>query len=283
MTQPGNNQPYTLITGASAGLGKALAFECAERNRNLFLVALPGDGLGAVSQELKKHYDVHIRSIELDLTKTDSLTKLLDVIPDQGVNCLINNVGMGGTLIFEDASVAYLNKMIDLNIRTGSLLTYYFLPELHKHKEAQIVNISSLISQYPSPFKTLYPASKAFVYYFSKGLRSELRNTQIGVTVAPPGPMQTNAEISARINRQGRFAKMAVLSPDQVAKRILDGCIKNRSVVIPGVINKLYWLLMKVLPLQIGMPILYRVYWKEMKSRSKNQQTDKVDIASHGT
>ncbi|NND31470.1 MAG: SDR family NAD(P)-dependent oxidoreductase [Saprospiraceae bacterium] len=256
---------YTLITGASSGLGKALAFECASRNMNLILVALPHDGLSEVQQELLEKFSVKIRIYEIDLADTLLFHDFIDTVQYLQIDCIINNVGVGGTLKFKDALEDDINKIIDLNVRTTSLVTYHILPELIRQREAHIINIGSLLAGYPVAYKTVYPASKSFVYSFSLGLQEELKGTSVYVSVALPGPMKTNPEVSCRLmKKQGRLAKAAVLSPQDVAKIIMDESFRYRSLIIPGWVNKLYWFVMKIVPLRFGVPFLSDIYRKEL-------------------
>lgn len=260
------NSPYTLITGASSGLGRALAFECASRGMNLILVSLPEDNLDNVVCDVAKKYPVKTQCFELDLTNYVDFRYLVDALKGFNINWLINNVGKGGTVSFEDVSDHYIEEIIDLNIRNTCLLTFHLLPELLTHKRAHILNISSLLSLYPTAYKTIYPASKAFIHSFSLGLRQELRNTNTFVSVALPGPMDTNHDVHKRLQGEKYFAKIAVLSPSKVAKILIDEATLNKGLIIPGTINKFYWLLMQITPYRFGIPYLSKIYFKEKTS-----------------
>lgn len=270
MADSNETPTYTLITGASSGLGKSLAFECAARKKNLVLVALPDDGLDQVISELSDRFPIKIRKYESDLSDTDDFNDLIETLKYLNIDCLINNVGVGGTLHFSQISEEYLQRIINLNVRCTTLLTYHLLPQLCTHRKSHIINISSIISQYPVAFKTIYPASKSFIYSFSLGLREELKNSSVCVSVALPGPMITNRDVQQRImDKQGRFARSALLTPDEVAGRVLDRALEGRGLIIPGLVNKLYWYLMKIIPCRVGVPYLSGIFNKEILASSQ--------------
>lgn len=286
MTYSTETPAYTLITGASTGLGKSLAFTCAARRRNLILISLPNDGLDLVASELRDRFSVKIRKYELDLTDTADFNDLIETLRFLSIDCLINNVGVGGTLHFSRISEEYLQRMINLNVRCTTLLTYHLLPQLFVHRKSHIINISSIISQYPVAFKTIYPASKSFIYSFSLGLREELKNSPVRVSVALPGPMVTNRDVKQRImDKQGRFARSALLTPDEVAGRVMDRALEGRGLIIPGLVNKLYWYLMKIIPCKVGVPYLSGIFNREILA-SNQPDTEKgypVDFDHHYT
>jgi uncharacterized protein len=125
---------YALITGASAGLGKEFAIECAKRNMNLFLVALTGSGLEVLGNEIKDQYQVDVHTLAIDLTRQDAPEEVFRFAMQNNisVNILVNNAGVGFNGKLENQSVDLIDKMILLNIRASTQLTYLFLPELKK-------------------------------------------------------------------------------------------------------------------------------------------------------
>ena len=267
-------KPFTLITGASAGLGRALAIECAKQDRSLILVALPETGLSDLARDIRKKFRVQAIPIETDLCQDEALhDTAMSVSRQYHINCLINNVGMGCTFCFHEISEKFIQQIIDLNIRTTSVMTYYLLPNLMKNKQAHIINISSLLSQYPVAYKTVYPASKAFIYSFSLGLREELKNSPVKVSVALPGGMLTNKDVSLRMHRQNWLAQAAILGAEEVAQTILDQAFKGKKVIIPGLINKFFWGLMKVIPCRFGIPLLSDIYRKEIRNPEERADT----------
>lgn len=261
---------FALITGASAGLGKALAAECARRGRNLLLVSLPGEQLANLGRRLEAEYNVEVHCYETDLTLTDGPQDLIAWIrPRFAVDMLINNAGTGGSMPLEEASIDYIENILQLNIRALCLLTYALIPELKKHRRAYILNIASLAAFSPMPFKTVYPASKAFVYSFSRGLQAELSRTSISVTVIGPGSILTNSDAIHRTKRHGFLGRWSALTPEWTARKAIRSLLAGRPVVIPGVLNKLLYFLMRYLPPQLALSIIVRAFGREVETEKE--------------
>lgn len=247
---------YAVITGASNGLGKAFAKELAGRGINLILVALPGENLPELAMELRKE-KIEVLYFETDLTKFDNVLSFTNWVNlNYKVWMLINNAGIGGTQRYIDADRNYLNNIIQLNVMSMSLITRELLPNLMECKAAYILNVSSMAAFSPMGYKTVYPASKAFVHHFTRGLYQELKHSGVFVSVVNPGPMKTNKEVTARINKQGRFAKIGMLTPEKVAQISIRKLFKKDSMIVLGLGNGLSWLLMKLVPIWIRLPLL---------------------------
>ncbi len=248
---------YALVTGASKGLGKAFTIELAKRKINLLLVALPEDGLRELCADLEKNYQIKCHYFETDLTRKNGIDELIRWAAGRyRINILINNAGMGGSREFELAEKDYLDKMISLNIRALTLITHQLLPELKSHPRSYILNVASMASFTPMGYKTVYPASKVFVLYFSRGLCQELKGTGVIVSVVNPGPMKTNKQVIKRINKLGTFGTIGLLSPGYVASKSIDLMFKGKPVIILGWLNRLSWLAMKTVPAWIRLPYI---------------------------
>lgn len=264
-------KPATLITGASQGLGREIAIECARRGHNLVLVALPGRDLGEFCRNLSGEFAITANYYEVDLTDKAAIIAMAgDVLAKYRVNFLINNAGTGGTIQFDTTSLEYLDNIIQLNIRALSMLTRLMIPELKSHPESFILNVSSMAAFSPIPFKTVYPASKAFVYNFSRSLSRELRGTSVKVAVVHPGPILTNPDVILRIIRQGAAGKVGLLLARDIACIAIDGVRTGREVIIPGIMNKINLFLMRVVPEEIRLNMLSRVIRREIATSSLN-------------
>ncbi|MEI9944227.1 MAG: SDR family NAD(P)-dependent oxidoreductase [Chitinophagaceae bacterium] len=165
-----HNNFYTLITGASEGFGKALAIECAQREMNLILVALPGPELHPLADFIRRNYCVDVVSIEKDLCEDESCSGLFNEINalKLRVNMLINNAGIGSTVPFADGNVSMYEKQIKLNVLATTLITRLFLGMLKQNSPSHILNVGSLASFFCLPKKQVYAATKSFVYLFFK-------------------------------------------------------------------------------------------------------------------
>jgi uncharacterized protein len=256
---------FTLITGASRGIGRAFAFECASRGMHLLLVALPDDGLEETKNQIQLQHQVDIVILTLDLREVGAVRGLYDYCVSQNimVNMLINNAGVGAAGRFEHLPQQVYLDMLHLNIRAVTMLTQSFLPMLKENTPAYILNMSSMEANFPLPYKSVYTGTKNFVFAFSLALREELASSNVMVTVMCPGPVLTNADGLKRINSMGNRAKKIMLMPEEVAKIGISKLIKGQGVVVPGKINWTLFKIMKVMPTNLKMKLLeklFRVY-----------------------
>jgi len=244
------NNCYTLITGASEGLGKALAIECAGRSMNLILVALPGMELHSLTNFIKLNYPVHVICIEKDLCKDESCMELYNQVTKLNlkINMLINNAGIGSTVLFEEGSPGLYEKQIKLNVLATTMLTRLFLETLQRNSHSYILNVGSMASFFYLPKKQVYGATKSFIYFFSKSLRKELRKSNVHISVLCPGGMNTNLALTL-MNKTGNFlSRLSVMNPEDVVPIAIDGLLNGKEVIIPGKLNNFFMLLDKILP-----------------------------------
>jgi short-subunit dehydrogenase len=264
------SEAYTMITGASMGLGKEMAIECARRGRNLILVALPDQHLQQLCEELGQSYGIRAVARECDLTDEEELNQLAaEALSHFSIDQLINNAGVGGTARFEESSTDYLDRIILLNIRATTILTRLLLPELKSHRKALVLNVASVAAFGPLPFKTIYPASKAFIYSFSRSLNKELRGTGVKVVVLTPGPILTNPDVVSRILKQGVLGRFGLLTACRISRLALDGAEKGREVIVPGLMNQLNRFLTRWIPESWRLALMARVLRKEIAVPSR--------------
>lgn len=266
-----NPANYVLITGSSTGLGKAFAVECARRGKNILLVSLPGEGLEELADQINRQYRVETAFFEVDLTEEDAVHRLVAWALERfRIDMLINNAGFGGSMKLDKTPLEYLDKMIKLNVRATSLLSYLLIPELKSHPQAYILNVSSTIAFNPVAYKTFYPGSKAYVYFLSRGLNFELKGSGTHVSVLLAGPMKTNAFVTDSIEKQGWKAKFITLEPEAMAKAAIDGLLRNQHVIIPGWANKLSVFLSRLVPDAIRLPAVSRSILDEIEKKERS-------------
>lgn len=241
---------YCLITGASEGFGKALAIECASRKMNLILVALPGPELFYLADFIERNYKVDVLTIEKDLTIEENCLMVFKEVQELNlpVNMLINNAGIGSTMLFSEGSLAFYQKQIKLNITATTLLTHLFLNMLKTNGPSYILNVGSLCSYFFLPKKLVYGATKSFLYFFSKSLRREVKKDGITVSVICPGGMNTNISVTLLIKTSNWISRFSIMTPEDVAPIAINGLLHRKEVIIPGRLNKLFLLLDKLLP-----------------------------------
>ena len=245
-----DNRYYTLITGASEGLGKALAIECAGRKMNLLLVALPGPELYSLAAFIQRNYHVDVIIFEKDLCEEESCTELANEINalNLRINILINNAGIGGTFLFEDRDIQFYEKLIKLNVLATTIITRLLLENLKRCPESYILNVGSMASYFYLPKKHAYGASKSFIYSFSRSLHGELKKDNVHVGVLCPGGVNTNVSVTLMNKTSKGLAKMSILNPEHVAPIAINGLLSKKAVIIPGRVNKFFLVLNKILP-----------------------------------
>ena len=252
---------YTVITGASQGLGKSFTVSLAKRNHNLILISLPNQNLKELANHIQTIYKVEVLYFEIDFSSDESIISLTKQLNEKyAIDILINNAGTGGTKKMEDASLNYLNTIIQVNIKAITILTHQLLPNLKEQAHSYILNVSSMAAFSPLGYKTVYPASKAFVHSFSLGLAEELKDSSVSVSVINPGPMKTNPEIAARIEKQGFIGNLTLLNPEKVAEYSLNKMFKGKTFIL---LNPVSWLLSTLLPSWIQVPMMTKIIKRE--------------------
>jgi uncharacterized protein len=265
---------YALVTGASSGIGKAIAYELASRKVDLILVALPQTGLPDVSDQISNEYAVDVKFYELDLTQEGSASQLYKWCGQQDlrINTLINNAGLGTQGSFEHTTVSDLETMLKLNNQVLVMLSYYFLPDLKLHQPSAILNVGSLASFMNIPGKAVYAASKSFVYSFSRSLRLEVRQHRVSVSCLCPGGTMTSDRVMKNIGKLGFAGKAMLQRPDEVAKVAVRQMYQGRKLIIPGWHNRLLYKLWMLMPQKIVDMILCLIFFKRevsVKVKSK--------------
>jgi len=158
----------------------------------------------------------------------------------------------------------YLDGILQLNIVAPTLLTRLLLPNLRQQKQAYMLSVSSMAAFSPIGYKTVYPASKAFIRYWSLGLREELKGSGVSVSVVYPGPMKTNVDVTQRIEKQGFMGKVGLLTPTKIAAIAVREMFQGKATIVPGFANKLNRALMALLPKFIKIPLISNAVEKEV-------------------
>jgi short-subunit dehydrogenase len=257
---------HTLITGASSGIGKAMAMECASRGMNLALVALDTPELEQTVAHIKSTCSVEVNFLGIDLTAQGAPERVYRWTKDLNlkVDTLINNAGIGNSGLFEHNEIDEYLKIIDLNNRSMVQLTYHFFNELIAIGKGHILYVSSMEATLPLPYKAVYTGTKSFIYAFSLAIREELQGTGVGVTVLCPGPVLTNEQgykrMQAHQNKGRVLNKLMIAYPDFVARKAINGMLRGKRVVIPKTVPWGIVKLMKVVPTGLKMHLLERIF-----------------------
>lgn len=253
---------YTLITGASHGIGMAFCHEFAKRGHNLFIIALPDKKLLSVDKKLKEKYEVSIVAMGMDLTQENAATSVYNFALSNNIriNHLINNAGIGSGGLFVNSNNELNAHIMRLNNQTMVELTRIFLPSLIEHAPSYILNMSSMEATLPLPYKSVYTATKNFIYSFSLALSEELKPHKVKVSVVCPGAVLTNEDGLKRIESMGWRARLLLKMPDDVASFAIKQMNKGKRVIIPGIVPLIIIRIMHLLPLSLKMRILEKIF-----------------------
>ncbi len=244
---------YALVTGASQGIGRALAGQLALRGHNLILVARNEQALAQASHEITTTYpEVKAIPFVLDLSEAQAPQQLFDWCTANGytVDILVNNAGYGLSGPFEQHALAEHENMMALNMQTVVRLCYRFLPMLKQQPRSYILNVASTAAYQATPFLGLYSATKSFVLLFSRALHRELKGSAVSVTCVCPGATDTAFVDRAQVGDKARkLARKVHMTPAKVARMAVAGMFARKPEVVTGAINKLgvfiAWLLPK--------------------------------------
>ena len=224
---------YTLITGASAGIGEVFANQLAQQGQNLILTARRKEKLDQLATKLQQAFSIKVETISADLASPEGSKLLADTILEKGwqVNGLINNAGFGDRGQFTELSLERQLQMIQVNVTSLVDLTHRLLPLIRKQQQAYIINVASTAAFQAGPNMAIYYASKAFVLSFSEALHEELKKDGISVSTLCPGATLSEFATEANMTDTKLF-KAGAMTAESVVKKALRK--KQKAIVITG-------------------------------------------------
>ncbi len=264
-----NLRPVTIITGASAGIGVALARVFARHGHELALVARREDRLRALADEIAA---IGLRRpivIIADLAEPGAAEKISDELRAHGAEpqYMVNNAGFGLVGLAGSRDREESLQMIDINVRVLTELSLAFVDSLARH-QGGLLNVGSVAGFLPGPGSAIYYATKAYVLLFSEALHTELKSRGVRVTVLCPGPVPTEFAERAGVKRSlppGLLTKSA----EEVAEAGYRALMAGRRVVVPGLANKLVTLAVRIVPRRL----LLRMVNSRQSARRAEQST----------
>ncbi len=234
-------RPTALITGASGGIGLALAHEFARGGHDLVLVARRAEALEQAADELREATGVDVTTHAVDLSISDGPLDLSRKVERAGIaiDVLVNNAGTGDHGAFVESDVDRQRAMLHLNVVNLTILTRLFLEPMVARGSGRILNVASLVGYFAGgPGWAAYVASKSYVLSFTRGLAAELKGTGITATALAPGATSTDFVRAAGVGETGIYRRLPRLSAEEVARAGYRATMRGRVTAIPGVVNK---------------------------------------------
>ena len=233
----GKYGPWAIVTGASAGIGKAIATELAARGLNIIAIARRQPLLDALQEELSKKYGVEVRTLRADLTDPDSISKIELLTSDLEIGLVVPNAGMELNGAFIHTSLEDNENMLKLNITAPMQMAKVFGAKMADRGHGGILFISSLFAYQGIPHVASYAATKAYILSLGEALHVEMKSHGVDVTVLSPGLTATDMPANMPLD----FKKIPVFSqsPEQVARTGIKA-LGRKATVVSGLLNKFY-------------------------------------------
>lgn len=229
---------WAIVTGASAGIGRALAEQLAGGGTNLVLTARRVDRLQKLAEELSKKHGVRTETYAADLTNPAAPEGIREFTARKGIETelLVNNAGFGAFGYINDIPLERLLEMVQVNCAAVVHLTRLFIPAMVERKHGDILIVASTASFQPVPFNSVYAATKAFDLLFAEGIAEEVRKFGVRVCALCPGPTTTEfQEVAHQPDRPMKVNETA----EKVARVGLEALAAGKSWVISGAMNRL--------------------------------------------
>lgn len=229
-----------LITGASSGIGEALAVNFAEGGCDLVLVARSEDKLQALKQRLTRDTNAKVWVEPADLSRRGAAKKLSTTLNKQGIeiSILVNCAGVLEHGRFVDMPLGRQQDLIDLNVSGLTNMLSQFLPPMVERGRGRILNVASIAAFQPVPGLATYAATKAYVLSLSESLAEELASTGVSVTALCPGITATNMMADVQQKSSGlKIPAFVVGDVEKVAAQGYRACLKGDAICVPGAVN----------------------------------------------
>jgi hypothetical protein len=265
---------WSLITGASSGIGKEYALQLSKLGSNTIILARREKRLQELKSEiLQKYPDRKVHIIQADLSKENGPQFIFEKISALKIkiHILINNAGLGAYTPLLESDWEGQKEMILLNIMSLTQLTHYFVQHMAQHGEqSYITNVASIAAYISPPNFSTYNGTKSFVRTFSSTLSEELRKTNIHIFCLSPGGVTTEfsevsgQELSASANR-------AMMNPHDVTSQAIKAMLSKKTSLIPGFANQMMALIPRFLPDRLMTRITSFFFGNMVKYKKRNK------------
>jgi len=235
-----NINDRVLITGASSGIGLALAREFERNGHQLVIVAPIHEELDFTADKIQNEFGVEVTSLAADLTEEDAPGRIFEELQDRqlAIHTLVNNAGVGQKGEFAHVSLERDVDIIRLNVEAVVRMTKLFLRPMLEMNFGRILNVASVAGFQPGPLLSVYHASKAFVLSFTEALAVEVEGTGVSVTTLCPGATDTDFLPKANMTNTRMFQKGNVMAPSEVAETAYQALMQGDSLCVVGAANK---------------------------------------------
>jgi len=237
-----NNRKRTaLITGASGGIGYEFVKLFAQDGYNLVLVARSEQKLNQIAAELADKFKIDVKVIAKDLVNPAAPEEIFSQLQQASIkiDILINNAGFASYGLFNETDLTAELQMLQVNVVCLTHLTKLFLKDMVKQGYGKILNLASTAAFQPGPLMAVYFASKAYVLSLSEAIANELEGTGVTVTALCPGPTESNFQKRAAMEDSKLVSGQKIMDAETVAKIGYEALFDNKTVVVPGLKNKL--------------------------------------------
>lgn len=230
-----------LVTGASSGIGLALARQIAAHGHDVVLTARNRDALEAAAGGIEGKYGVRADVIPLDLRNRDAAEQLYQAISNQklDIGILVNNAGFGLGGEFLETDLQREVEMIQVNVTAVTQLTKLFAAGMVRRRSGRVMNVASTAAFQPGPLHAVYYATKAYVLSFSQAIAEELRKTGVTVTALCPGATATAFAETAELSNSRLFTRLAVDDAESVAAYGYKAMMRGERIAIPRMRDKI--------------------------------------------
>jgi short-subunit dehydrogenase len=251
-------KPMTVVTGASEGIGYALARRFAAAGNDLVLVSRRPDLLQQAADRIRAEFKINAVAVPVDITSPTGIPAIEAALAQQGAyaDVLVNSAGMGLAGTFHESDPERVQRLVDLNVRALTELMRHFLPGMRARGRGGVLNLASLGGYVPGPYQAAYYASKAYVISLSEAVAAETAGEGVRISALAPGPVNTDFHRKMRSDTSFYRYLVPPTSADAVAAAGYHGFAFGWRVIVPGVLNPILALAMRLLPHRIVIPIV---------------------------